>query len=76
MKKEIYIHKKICLCRKCGGTGIETYYNITDLLNKMPLERTCSQCNGTGRVVVYGERILNIEPYEPKSTDNSTTGTV
>lgn len=74
MEQTTHYHEKICLCKKCKGTGRETYYNITDLLNKIPLERTCSQCNGTGRVVVSGTRVLNVVPYEPgKPADTATT---
>ena len=75
MEQTTYYHEKICLCKKCKGTGIETFYAKSDLLNRHPLQRKCPQCNGTGRVVVSGTRVLNVVPYEPgQPTD--TNGTV
>lgn len=75
MEQTTYYHEKICLYKKCKGTGIETFYAKTDYRKEYPLKRKCSQCNGTGRVVVSGQRVLNVVPYEPgKPTD--TAGTV
>ena len=75
MEQTTHYHEKICLCRKCKGTGIEVFYSKTDYRQEYPLKRVCPQCNGTGRVVVSGTRVLNVVPYEPgKPTD--TAGTV
>lgn len=68
MEQKTYIHKKICLCKKCSGTGVEVFYAKDDVRQEYPLQRKCPQCNGTGRVIVYGERTLKIEPYEPEPT--------
>lgn len=65
MEQKSYIHKKICLCKKCSGTGVEVFYAKDDVRQEYPLQRKCPQCNGTGRVIVSGERILSIEPYDP-----------
>ena len=65
MEQKTYIHKKICLCRKCSGTGIITTYEPRDVRLLNPHRQQCPQCRGTGRVVVSGEKILNVEPYEP-----------
>lgn len=74
MEQKTYIHKKICLCRNCQGTGIEITYREKDLLKREPIRQRCPQCNGSGRVIVYGERTLKIVPYEPgKPTDTNVT---
>lgn len=75
MEQTTYYHEKICLCKKCKGTGEEFLYAKTDYRKEYPLKCKCPQCNGTGRVVVSGKRVLNVVPYEPgKPTD--TAGTV
>ena len=75
MEQRTIYHKKICLCRKCKGTGVEIFYAKTDTINRFPLKRECPQCKGSGRVVVSGERVLNVEPYGP-GTATDTNGTV
>lgn len=64
MEKTI-IPKRICVCRKCSGTGMVTEYDSRDIRRKYPHTRTCPQCNGSGRVYVCGEVRKFIEPYEP-----------
>lgn len=71
MEQKTYIHKKISLCKKCSGTGIEVFYSKDDILQRHPLQRKCPQCNGSGRVIVSGERTLIIEPYEPESGETT-----
>lgn len=73
MEQKTFYHKRICLCRKCKGTGKETFFATTDVQRRYPLQRTCKQCNGSGRVEVSGERILRIEPYDATPV---TAGTV
>lgn len=75
MEQTTYYHEKICLCKKCKGIGIEVFYSKTDYRKEYPLKRKCTQCNGTGRVVVSGQRVLNVVPYEPEQQTN-TAGTV
>lgn len=66
MEQKTYIHKKICLCRKCSGTGIIITYETRDVRRLKPQRQKCPQCCGTGRVIVSGEKTLNVEPYEPE----------
>ena len=75
MEQTTHYHEKICLCKKCKGAGEITFFAEKDYQERYPLKKKCPQCNGTGRVVVSGKRVLNVVPYEPgKPTD--TNGTV
>lgn len=58
-----YIHKKICVCRGCKGTGEVVIFERYDLLKRNPKRLTCTQCGGTGRVVVQGETTISVEPF-------------
>lgn len=58
------IHKRICICRECNGTGTVVKYDLKDVRRLNPQIETCPQCNGSGRVWVSGEVIKKIEPYE------------
>lgn len=58
MKREITRPPKVALCRICQGTG--------KVEGDTPKERhTCLQCEGSGRVTVSCEMILDIRPYRP-----------
>lgn len=74
MIRKTYYHKKICLCRKCNGTGRVLSYD-TDVLCLEPEERTCTLCNGTGRVVVHGVKEIRIDAYEPNQDTQSGSQT-
>lgn len=69
MEQVTYYHKKICLCKECEGTGYIIKYSPHDYRKENPIKFKCSQCKGTGRVVVSGKRVLEVEPYEPTNTD-------
>ncbi len=68
MKSEkTYIHRRVCLCRPCGGTGTVTVYAEKDLLHEYPQQKVCPQCQGSGRIWLSGTVIKQIEPYaEPE----------
>lgn len=40
-------------------------YDVNDIHRNYPWKKTCTQCNGSGRVVVYGEIIKQVDAYEP-----------
>ena len=69
MEQVTYYHKKICLCKICAGTGYVIKYPPHDYRHEHPERLKCEQCNGSGRVVVSGKRVLEIEPYEPVGTN-------
>lgn len=48
---------KIALCRKCGGTG----YVLDGVTGRRIL---CPQCQGSGRVLVSGDIMMDIRPYK------------
>ena len=58
-----YIPKRISICRKCRGTGVMTTYHEDDTLQRNPKHCTCSQCGGSGRVIISGEINIKIEAY-------------
>ena len=68
MKTEkTYIHRRVCLCRQCGGTGTVTVYAEKDLQHQYPEQKVCPQCQGSGRIWLSGTVIKQIEPYaEPE----------
>ena len=47
--------EKVSLCRECRGTGKVT---------KLGISRKCSNCDGSGRVLVSCEMKLHIRPYK------------
>ncbi|SEF48400.1 hypothetical protein SAMN05216354_0624 [Xylanibacter ruminicola] len=61
MIKKVKKSPKVTLCRECGGTGY--------ILGKDGHQKTCRQCEGSGRCVVSCEMQVNIEPYKPKIND-------
>lgn len=70
MEKKRYKQPSVCLCRNCAGTGIETVYHTTDLLNEWPVHQTCTLCGGSGRVVVSAVYVTTIKAYkDEKGTD-------
>ena len=60
-----YIHKRISICRACKGTGKIVTFDRLDILRRNPKSFTCTQCGGTGRVVIQGETTINVEPFNP-----------
>ena len=68
MKEEKnYIHRRVCLCRQCGGTGIVIEYEEKDVRREYPQQKVCPQCQGSGRIWLSGEVTKYIEPYaEPE----------
>ncbi|WP_304184608.1 molecular chaperone DnaJ [Phocaeicola plebeius] len=68
MKTEkTYIHRRVCLCRQCGGTGTVTVYAEKDVRREYPQQKVCPQCQGSGRIWLSGTVIKQIEPYaEPE----------
>lgn len=61
--EKTYIHRRVCLCRECRGTGRVTRFDGKDCLNEHPRQETCPQCRGSGRVWLSGEVVKKIEPY-------------
>lgn len=54
MIREVSKPPKVALCRECHGTGFQ----------KGTLTRVrCSQCEGSGRVLVSCKMSLDIRPY-------------
>lgn len=68
MKTEkTYIHRRICLCRRCGGSGRITFFAEKDYRQEYPQTKVCPQCEGSGRIWLSGEVTKTIEPYaEPE----------
>lgn len=58
MKKEISKQPKVALCRKCRGLG-----RVKNANGDMCC---CTQCEGSGRVIVSCEMTVDISPYNPK----------
>ena len=47
MKTEkTYIHRRVCLCRQCGGTGTVTVYAEKDFQHQYPEHKVCPQWSG------------------------------
>lgn len=57
MIKNIKKEEKIALCRVCGGSG-----KVFGGVFRSP--SVCPQCEGTGRVIVKCDMVLNIRPYK------------
>lgn len=55
---------KVCVCRRCYGTG-QVYVLKGD--GPMYEMQKCSQCQGSGRVTVAANVEYDIRPYNPKS---------
>lgn len=70
MKETTYISRRICICRKCGGTGKYTYYRKRDVMRLHPIEAVCPQCGGSGRVTVEGTVTKTVLPYPNPDNDN------
>ena len=65
--EKTYIHRRVCLCRPCGGTGTVTVYAEKDFQHQYPEHKVCPQCQGSGRIWLSGTVIKQIEPYaEPE----------
>lgn len=65
MKETTLIPERICICRRCHGTGTVTVYELKDVRRLYPQTKVCPLCKGSGRVVISGEVHKNVEPYEP-----------
>ena len=75
--EKTYIHRRVCLCRQCGGTGSVTVYAEKDVRREYPQQKVCPQCQGSGRIWLSGTVIKQIEPYaepEPYSVQASQGG--
>lgn len=59
MIKEIRKPSKVAVCHECGGTGMIQRQGGDPML--------CSQCEGSGRVVVISYSRFDIRPYRVKS---------
>ena len=59
MLKTVEKEKRVCLCRKCSGTG---QYRPGILGTRVEV---CPQCEGSGRVLVGCLMTLSIEAYHP-----------
>lgn len=47
MKSEkTYIHRRVCLCRQCGGTGSVTVYAEKDFQHQYPEHKVCPPMPG------------------------------
>lgn len=60
MKREIVHPPKIAICRVCKGTGRVAGDEGGEF-------HTCLQCEGSGRVTVSSETVLDIRPYTPRT---------
>ncbi len=60
MKQTLSKAPKVALCRRCGGKG----YVLGKETDHEPV--LCSQCLGSGRVMVSAEIVYDIRPYKPK----------
>lgn len=60
MKRTISTAPKVALCRVCRGTGSVAGDEAGEF-------HTCLQCEGSGRVTVSSEAVLDIRPYKPKN---------
>lgn len=63
MKERTYIQKRICVCRKCSGTGTVNIYRKHDILRRDPIPLRCDLCEGSGRVTVQGVVDKEVLPY-------------
>lgn len=63
MKREIRKPPKVALCKVCKGSG-QVEGDTQDE------HHTCYQCEGSGRITVSCEMILDIRPYKPKIFKN------
>lgn len=62
--EKTYIHRRVCLCRQCRGTGRTVFFAEKDYRHEYPLQKICPQCGGSGRVWLSGEVVKKIEPYD------------
>lgn len=46
--EKTYIHRRVCLCRQCAGTGKITFFAEKDYRHEYPLKKVCPQCEGSG----------------------------
>lgn len=60
MKRRVEKPLKVCLCRKCRGTGLYRHKNQKGVTF---VER-CPQCEGSGRVTVSAVMDFDIKPYK------------
>ncbi|WP_321517461.1 hypothetical protein [uncultured Bacteroides sp.] len=64
MEKKRYKHARICICRKCQGTGTVTQYASEDILHMNPKTVACDLCNCNGRVLVDSVTTTTIKPLQ------------
>lgn len=63
MTHKRYQHKTIELCRDCAGKGYVIYFDEYDFKEENPLKKTCTTCQGSGRVLVSKKIETTIEPF-------------
>lgn len=67
MKKRRYKHPTICICRICGGRGYLEEFPHNDIFQQQDSTCViCSQCQGSGRVVVSSKVEISVVAYVPK----------
>ena len=64
MNLKRYKHPKVCLCKRCQGTGKLV---TMDARQEKEKRTQCPSCQGSGRVVVSAVLDLTITPYDPQS---------
>ena len=68
MGDEFRTEHEIMLCKKCDGTGVFKWSELTDY-HKSECDfysETCKECNGTGRIVKTKKWQVTYEPFDPK----------
>lgn len=71
MIQEVEKAPKVALCRTCHGTGkihriVKYPSRIFSKKKTETTEEVCSQCGGSGRVIVSAKMALDIRPYKSK----------
>jgi len=61
-----YQHPTIELCKDCKSAGIMYTYHKYDILRQEPIAKTCTTCEGSGRVVVSKKIEVTVEPFKSK----------
>ena len=66
--RKVILHPRLCTCRECGGIGyIFTYDEVKD----ETCRRTCTNCNGSGRVKVRVTIFTEVQPFNPGKDDKA-----